>query len=208
MLGQPLRLLVTAVAVAIIGYVWHGAATRIGTMDRQRTAAELKERESRQWESRGQLGVFHDFRFTDTLTESGITFVNRTIHSSYYYHGSGVAVADVDNDGLTDIYFASQLGGNQLWRNMGSGKFESITDAAGVGLSGKASIGASFADTYNDGDQDLYVTTVRGGGILSSKISVTEPSGTSLGVRWPTTLAIHPGRYFSITITMGYWIFS
>jgi hypothetical protein len=60
----------------------------------------------------------------------------------------------------------SQVGGNQLWKNLGGGKFENITDAAGVGVPGKVSVSASFADIDNDGDQDLYVTTVRGGNML------------------------------------------
>ncbi len=49
---------------------------------------------------------------------------------------------------------------------MGGGKFQNVTAAAGVGLAGKVSVSASFADVDNDGDQDLYVTTVRMGNAL------------------------------------------
>ena len=117
--------------------------------------------------------VFHDFQFTDRRAESGITFrhhivddAGRTYKAAHYDHGNGIAIADVDGDGLLDIYFVSQVGGNQLWKNCGGGKFENITAEAGVGVPGKVSVSASFADIDNDGDPDLSVTTVRGGNML------------------------------------------
>jgi enediyne biosynthesis protein E4 len=120
-----------------------------------------------------RTAVFHDFQFTDRRAASGITFrhhivddAGRTYKAAHYDHGNGMAIADVDGDGLLDIYFVSQIGGNELWRNLGGGKFENITAAAGVAVPGKVSVSASFADIDNDGDCDLYVTTVRGGNVL------------------------------------------
>jgi hypothetical protein len=117
--------------------------------------------------------AFHDFQFTDRLADSGITFrhhivddAGRAYKAVHYDHGNGVAVADVDGDGLLDLYFVSQTGGNELWKNLGGGKFQNITASAGVGVPGKVSVSASFADIDNDGDEDLYVTTVRGGNML------------------------------------------
>ena len=117
--------------------------------------------------------VFHDFQFTDRIADSGITFRHRivddagkTYKAAHYDHGNGIAIADVDGDGRSDIYFVSQVGGNQLWRNLGGGKFEDITSAAGVGVPDKVGVSASFADIDNDGDPDFYVTTVRGGNVL------------------------------------------
>lgn len=117
--------------------------------------------------------VFHDFAFTDRLPESGITYRNRvvsdaakTYKSAHYDHGTGVAVADVDGDARLDVYFVSQVGGSALWRNVGGGRFEDITGPAGVALADRVGVAASFADTDNDGDADLYVTTVRGGNVL------------------------------------------
>ncbi len=75
-------------------------------------------------------------------------------------------MADVDGDGLYDIYFVSQTGGNELWKNLGGGKFKNITAEAGVGVPGRISVSAAFADIDNDGDPDLFVTTVRGGDLL------------------------------------------
>jgi hypothetical protein len=119
------------------------------------------------------LKVFHDFQFTDRLGESGISFRHRIVEDAgkvykavHYDHGNGVAIADVDGDGLSDIYFTNQVGGNQLWKNAGSGRFTDITGTAGVAVSGKVSVAASFADVDNDGDADLYVTTVRAGNML------------------------------------------
>jgi hypothetical protein len=119
------------------------------------------------------LAAFHDFQFTDRLAESGITYKNRIVDdagkaykAAHYDHGNGIAIADVDGDGRPDIYFVSQVGGNQLWRNLGGGRFEDITASSGVAALGKVSVSASFADIDNDGDPDLYVTTVRGGNML------------------------------------------
>jgi hypothetical protein len=119
------------------------------------------------------VAVFHDFQFTDRRAESGISFKNRivddagkTYKAAHYDHGTGIAIADVDGDGLSDIYFVSQVGGNQLWKNAGGGKFQNITDAAGVAMTAAVSVSASFADIDNDGDADLYVTTVRSGNKL------------------------------------------
>src|SRR4029079_1064400 len=114
-----------------------------------------------------QFPVPHDFRFTDRISESGITFVHRIVDDAglaykavHYDHGNGVAIADVDGDGLPDIYFLNQAEPNELWKNLGSGKFKNITAEAGTGVSGRISVAASFADIDNDGDPDLYVTTV------------------------------------------------
>ena len=119
------------------------------------------------------VAAFHDFQFSDRVAQSGITFkhqivddAGKTYKAAHYDHGTGIAVADVDGDGLLDIYFVSQAGGNQLWKNLGGGKFQNITESAGVGVPGKVSVSASFADIDNDGDPDLYVTTVRGGNML------------------------------------------
>src|SRR4029077_735384 len=112
-------------------------------------------------------------RFTDQIASSGITFVNHPVDDAgllykadHYDHGNGIAAADVDGDGLTDLYFVSETGGNELWKNLGGGRFQNITQSAGVGVPGRISITASFADIDNDGDQDLFVTTVRGGNLL------------------------------------------
>jgi hypothetical protein len=136
-------------------------------------ATTLEARRLAEEATRGKLRIFHDFRFTDRLKESGITFAHAIVDdagkhykAAHYDHGNGIAVADVDGDGRLDIYFPNLLGGNELWRNLGNGRFAEITDPAGVGLPDRISISATFADVDNDGDPDLYVTTVRMGNVL------------------------------------------
>jgi len=133
----------------------------------------LPERKKAQLEAARQFEVFHQFQFSDHLQQSGITFkyhavddITKHMRMGHYDHGSAVAVADVDGDGLYDIYFVNQVGGNELWKNLGNGTFRNITPAAGVALAGRVSVGAAFADIDNDGHQDLFVTTVRGGNAL------------------------------------------
>lgn len=87
------------------------------------------------------------------------TFADVTQGSGFdqAYYGMGVAVGDVDNDGLADVYI-SALGPNHLYRNLGGGKFEDVTARAGVaGDSGAWSTSAGFVDIDNDGDLDLFV---------------------------------------------------
>ncbi|NOR20458.1 MAG: hypothetical protein GQ538_10280, partial [Xanthomonadales bacterium] len=117
--------------------------------------------------------VFHDFSLTDHRADTGINFRYKVVNDAsisykavHYDHGSGIAIADIDSDGDSDIYFPNQVGANGLWRNNGDATFNDITDLAGVGVADRISIGAAFADIDNDGDPDLFVTTVKGGNIL------------------------------------------
>ena len=133
----------------------------------------LESREVAQRAASSDYEVFHDFRFADRRPESGITFTHRFVDDlgrdfkeTHYDHGNGVAVADVDGDGRLDLYFTTQIGRNELWKNMGYGGFIDITEQAGVGLADRISVAPAFADIDNDGDPDLFVTTVRGGNVL------------------------------------------
>ena len=117
-----------------------------------------------------QFEVFHEFRFVDERRRSGITFRHKVTDDGswvmkpvHYDHGNGIVIADVDLDGHHDIYFLNQIGANELWRSLGDGRFENVTERAGVALADPISVTGSFADTDNDGDPDLYVTTVREG---------------------------------------------
>jgi hypothetical protein len=132
--------------------------------------AWLQKRREEQISATAKAAVYHDFQFTDRQAESGITFKHGIVEDAgkaykavHYDHGTGISIADVDGDGLSDIYFVNQVGGSQLWKNAGGGRFQDITASAGVGVPDKIGVSASFADIDNDGDADLYVTTVRGG---------------------------------------------
>jgi len=136
-------------------------------------ADQLTARAQAQRNTIDQFTVPHDFQFANRVVESGITFVHHAVDDAgmyykpvHYDHGNGIAAADVDGDGLVDLYFVNQVGGSQLWKNLGGGKFTDMTKDAGVALADRISVAASFADIDNDGDQDLFVTTVREGNVL------------------------------------------
>ncbi|WP_209406283.1 VCBS repeat-containing protein [Pseudozobellia sp. WGM2] len=75
----------------------------------------------------------------------------------YYLNGAGVAIGDFDNDGLPDLYFASNLGQNKIYLNKGNLKFEDVTVKSGAGGSKGWSTGVTTIDINNDGLLDIYV---------------------------------------------------
>jgi enediyne biosynthesis protein E4 len=143
------------------------------SVDRAAILNRLDERRKLQIANARKFKAFYGFNYSDRVLESNIQFHHRAVDdagksykAAHYDHGNGLAVADVDGDGLLDLYFTTQLGKNQLWRNSGGGKFEDITSSSGVAMENQISVTASFADIDNDSDPDLFVTTVRHGNRL------------------------------------------
>lgn len=121
---------------------------------------------------------FHDFqegennipwRFQAVPGERSQILFSNDIESSaefnivnylYFYDGGGVSIGDVNNDGLSDIYFTANMGSNRLYLNKGNFEFEDITVQAGVAGSGDWTSGTTMADVNGDGLLDIYVANV------------------------------------------------
>jgi enediyne biosynthesis protein E4 len=97
--------------------------------------------------------------------QTGIDFVNELSPNNNfdvfryrnYYNGGGVAIGDINNDGLPDVYLTSNMNGNRLYLNKGGFKFQDITIQAGVKGTRNWSTGVSMADVNADGLLDIYV---------------------------------------------------
>jgi len=108
-------------------------------------------------------------------TQTQIDFKNEVTENLYFnflnypyvYNGGGVAVGDINNDGLEDIYFSSNQQSNKLYLNKGDFSFKDITDAANVKDDQGWSTGVSMIDINNDGWLDIYVC--KSGSLKDSK---------------------------------------
>ncbi|TWR27274.1 hypothetical protein FPZ42_09650 [Mucilaginibacter achroorhodeus] len=135
----------------------------------------------------------HNSSVSDTLfslqdnSSVGIDFANnldvqdRTNVFSFrnYYNGGGVAIGDINNDGLNDVYLTSNQGGNKLYLNKGNWKFDDITDKAGVKGTKYWSTGVTMVDINGDGWLDIYVC--HSGNIIDRKgneLFINQHNGT------------------------------
>lgn len=95
--------------------------------------------------------------FSNTITPDMSSMAN-LFDYDYFYNGAGVGVADLDNDGLQDIFFCGNQASNTLYRNLGDFKFEDVSANAGINQGKNWSNGVTFADINKDGFLDIYVS--------------------------------------------------
>jgi hypothetical protein len=96
---------------------------------------------------------------------TGIDFENKLTYDKdlniytyrNFYNGGGVAIGDVNNDGLPDIFFTANMLANRLYINKGNFQFEDVTEKAGIVKKSKWSTGVSMTDVNGDGLLDIYV---------------------------------------------------
>lgn len=119
------------------------------------------------------------------MEKTGIDFVNEVRDTkdfnifSYrnFYNGGGCAIGDINNDGLADVLFTSNMGENKLYLNKGNWNFEDITAKAGIAEAGKWSTGVVMVDINADGLLDIYICN----------------AGYQKGMRQENTLFINKG---------------
>lgn len=107
----------------------------------------------------------HSPQLFDLMEHTGIDFNNRVVDNKAensflfrnFYNGGGVAIGDLNNDGLADVLLTSNMGESRLYLNKGNLQFEDITAKSGLKQDSMWSTGVTFVDINNDGWLDIYV---------------------------------------------------
>jgi hypothetical protein len=148
------------------------------------------------------------------LKEStGIDFVNKVKDTKdfnvltyrNFYNGGGVAIGDVNNDGLADVFFTANMGGNKLYKNSGDWSFKDISAQAGFIEKQDWSTGAVMVDINNDGWLDIYVCNAGyiNGAVPESKLYINN-GRASAGIRNGDVSFREAAKEYGLSNTGGY----
>ncbi|WP_111708801.1 FG-GAP-like repeat-containing protein [Lutibacter citreus] len=118
--------------------------------------------------------------------QSGVNFSNNIVENDtlnyfkfpYLYMGAGVSIGDINNDGLSDIYFTGNMTPNKLFLNKGDMKFEDITKKSGTQGDSRWYTGTTMADVNNDGWIDIYVCSGGKFGSSKNQLFINNTDGT------------------------------
>ncbi len=124
-------------------------------------------------------GVSNIFEYLDS-EETGIQFSNEMrdsflmniLYYEYAYNGSGVAIGDINNDGLQDVYLSGSMEPGKLYLNMGDFKFRDITAPSGLRPGPGIKTGVCMVDVNNDGYLDIYITKSGNTKVLKNRENV------------------------------------
>jgi len=162
---------------------------------------------------------------------SGITFSNDIVENDtlnyytfpYLYMGGGVAIGDINNDGLSDVFLTGNMVPNKLYLNKGDLQFEDISETAGLSGDDRWYTGVSMVDINNDGWLDIYVCVSGKHPPFNNQLFINNKDNTfteqaaEYGLDDPTTsiqatffdydndgfLDVFVGNYPQLKVTMG-----
>ena len=178
-----------------------GIALLATACSRDAPPGEWQEAEGARWRELAGAGRGSAGFTALPSSRTGITLANTVSEEAAYQnrhlmHGSGVAIGDVDGNGLPDIYLPRIEGPNALYLNQGGWRFQEVAAERGVALADAPSTGAVLADVDGDADLDLVVTSMGGGNALllnngaGSFTDAGERSGFLAERRGSTTAAL------------------
>ena len=132
----------------------------------------------------------HETQLFELLSpeQTGITFANDLVPAETlntyvfrnFYNGGGVAIGDLDNDGLADIFLTGNQVSNRLYLNKGDFRFEDVTESAGLYSANVWTTGVSLVDINSDGWLDIYLSKSGppGGSRRHNELFINQQNGT------------------------------